>query len=88
MQNKMNRRGIIAALLVPIPMAAAQEATETLHLANRQPVTLLATVGERSMLSLILPNNNPDSPCLTVTALGRTVTLTTQEVMDALEAKP
>ena len=41
----------------------------------------------RRGLIAALSGNKPDTPCITVTALGRTVTLTTAEVMDALEGK-
>ena len=72
----MRRRGIIAALLAPLA-----EAQEKYYIRWVDPSS--------SPLSLILtlPGNKPDTPCITVTALGRTVTLTTAEVMDALEGK-
>lgn len=74
----MRRRGIIAALLAPLAQAQEKE--------SRHGLTSWV---EPSSLSLILTlsSNKPDTPCITVTALGRTVTLTTQEVMDALEGK-
>lgn len=75
----MKRRGIIAALLAPLAEAQVQVSS---------PNPFIDLLSTRPMsLTLVLPNNKPDSPCLTVTALGRTVTLTTQEVMDALEGK-
>ena len=72
----MRRRGIIAALLAPLA-----EAQEKCYIRWVDPSS--------SPLSLILTlsGNKPDTPCITVTALGRTVTLTTAEVMDALEGK-
>ena len=72
----MRRRGIIAALLAPL--AEAQEKNNIRRVDPRStPLSLILT----------LPGNKPDTPCITVTALGRTVTLTTAEVMDALEGK-
>ena len=72
----MRRRGIIAALLAPL--AAAQEKSSIRWIEpSSSPLSLILT----------LSGNKPDTPCITVTALGRTVTLTTAEVMDALEAK-
>ena len=72
----MRRRGIIAALLAPL--AAAQEKSSIRWIEpSSSPLSLILT----------LSGNKPDTPCITVTALGRTVTLTTAEVMDALEGK-
>ena len=72
----MRRRGIIAALLAPL--AEAQEKSSIRWIEpSSSPLSLILT----------LSGNKPDTPCITVTALGRTVTLTTAEVMDALEAK-
>ena len=72
----MRRRGIIAALLAPL--AEAQEKSYIRWVdPSSSPLSLILT----------LSGNKPDTPCITVTALGRTVTLTTAEVMDALEGK-
>ena len=72
----MRRRGIIAALLAPL--AEAQEKSSIRWIEpSSSPLSLILT----------LSGNKPDTPCITVTALGRTVTLTTAEVMDALEGK-
>lgn len=73
----MRRRGIIAALLAPL--AAAQEKEPSIRWIepSSSPLSLILT----------LSGNKPDTPCITVTALGRTVTLTTAEVMDALAGK-
>ena len=72
----MRRRGIIAALLAPL--AAAQEKSSIRWIEpSSSPLSLILT----------LSGNKPDTHCITVTALGRTVTLTTAEVMDALEGK-
>ena len=76
----MKRRGIIAALLAPL--AAAQTKESDFKIRVVEPTTMTLS------LSLNLQDNKPDTPCLMVSALGRTVTVTTQEVMDALEAKP
>ena len=72
----MRRRGIIAAMLAPL--AEAQEKSSIRWIEpSSSPLSLILT----------LSGNKPDTPCITVTALGRTVTLTTAEVMDALEGK-
>ena len=72
----MRRRGIIAALLAPL--AEAQEKSSIRWIEpSSSPLSLILT----------LSGNKPDTPCITVTALGRTVTLTTAEVMDALEGR-
>ena len=72
----MRRRGIIAALLAPLAEAQEKPSIRWIE-PSSSPLSLILT----------LSGNKPDTPCITVTAVGRTVTLTTAEVMDALEAK-
>ena len=73
----MRRRGIIAALLAPLAAAQEKESSIRWIEPSTSPLAFILT----------LSGNKPDTPCITVTALGRTVTLTTAEVMDALEGK-
>lgn len=76
------RRMVLACLLAPL--ANRREA-------DAQDLHLQTTIGVKTLeiqpfgLSIVLQNNGPNTPMLSVEAIGRKVTFTTKEVMDILE---
>lgn len=81
----MKRRAVIACLLAPFGKPMAQEPDSSLD--QVEPFLLQPPTLAPFAIAIQVLHNAPESPMLSVEALGRRVTFTTVEVMDILEGK-